>query len=117
MGRKKGKTRRNCVSQHKFALLRPPLRAPNLPAVRTAKTVPENHVVNAKFAPQKLRRTYTRNLLEAEPLWFKAAEIPYQEMWQDDQHWLPEMLAGKNFSAKFTFDDETMLDKEVRIIG
>jgi len=55
--------------------------------------------------------------IEAEPLWFKASEIPYDEMWEDDQHWLPEMLAGKNFSAKFTFDEEAMLDKEVKLFS
>lgn len=50
---------------------------------------------------------------EAGPEWFNIDEIPYQRMWEDDQHWLPGMLAGKKFSAYFDFDDESMLGKRI----
>lgn len=50
---------------------------------------------------------------EAIPEWFKLDEIPYQRMWEDDQYWLPRMLAGDKFSAYFDFDDELMLSKRV----
>ncbi len=53
---------------------------------------------------------------EARPEWFAVDEIPYQQMWQDDQYWLPGMLAGKRFSAYFDFDNETMLSKRIEWI-
>ena len=50
---------------------------------------------------------------EATPEWFYHNEIPYEKMWEDDRHWLPGMLQGKKFSARFDFDDEIMLSKHI----
>ena len=50
---------------------------------------------------------------EAIPEWFDFADIPYQRMWQDDQHWLPGVLEGNKFIAWFDFDDEIMLTKRI----
>lgn len=50
---------------------------------------------------------------EAIPEWFKVDEIPYTRMWQDDQYWLPRMLGGESFEARFDFDDEVMLTKNI----
>jgi len=51
---------------------------------------------------------------EAAPFWCPVAEIPYEEMWSDDAHWLPPMLAeGKKFRGYFTFDGDRMLSHEV----
>jgi len=36
---------------------------------------------------------------EAVPLWTRVDEIPYDEMWEDDRHWLPLGLAGRHFRA------------------
>jgi 8-oxo-dGTP diphosphatase len=47
---------------------------------------------------------------EAIPLWYKTNEIPYDEMWEDDIHWLPTMIRGERFYGRFLFDDDTMLD-------
>ena len=52
--------------------------------------------------------------LEAVPMWFDFDRIPYDEMWEDDRHWLPEVLAGRTFTAWFEFDGEKMLSKDVR---
>ncbi len=52
---------------------------------------------------------------EATPHWFDLAAIPYDEMWADDPHWLPHMLAGNHFRAWFEFDGERMLSHEVRL--
>lgn len=38
--------------------------------------------------------------------WFKVEEIPYEEMWQDDRHWLPLLLRGESFQGEFHFDEE-----------
>ncbi len=64
-----------------------------------------------------LARDFTGELIEtveAAPLWFDLAAIPYDEMWADDRHWLPQMLAGGRFTAWFAFDGDTMLSKDVR---
>lgn len=37
--------------------------------------------------------------------WFKIEEIPYEEMWPDDKHWLPLLLSGKKFEGRFYFDE------------
>ena len=44
--------------------------------------------------------------------WFSPEEIPYDEMWQDDEHWLPLLLKGKKFQGEFYFDEkgERLLD-------
>jgi len=41
---------------------------------------------------------------EMRPQWYKFADIPYAEMWDDDRLWLPGFLAGQDVRADFTFD-------------
>ena len=55
--------------------------------------------------------------VEATPYWFDIPEVPYHDMWEDDQHWLPQMLAEEAayFHAWFEFDGERMLSKDVRL--
>lgn len=50
---------------------------------------------------------------EAVPFWADLAAIPYQQMWEDDGHWLPHVLAGQTFSAYFEFDGEKMTSKRI----
>lgn len=50
---------------------------------------------------------------EAAPLWTPLEKIPYHEMWADDAHWLPGVIAGRKFQGFFHFDGETMLSHEV----
>ncbi|HEY3900807.1 MAG TPA: 8-oxo-dGTP diphosphatase [Chthoniobacter sp.] len=52
--------------------------------------------------------------VEATPMWFDFDAVPYEEMWEDDQHWLPQVLAGERFIGWFDFDGEKMLSMEVR---
>jgi 8-oxo-dGTP diphosphatase len=54
---------------------------------------------------------------EAKPQWFRFDEIPYDQMWADDRHWLPRMLQGERFDSWFEFDGETMLSKRIEWIG
>jgi 8-oxo-dGTP diphosphatase len=51
---------------------------------------------------------------EAIPLWTAVGEIPYDLMWEDDRHWLPQVLAGETFDGRFLFEKETILWREVR---
>lgn len=38
--------------------------------------------------------------------WFRREEIPYDEMWADDRHWVPVLLQGNRFRGDFYFDDD-----------
>ena len=48
---------------------------------------------------------------EGELKWFKISALPFKEMWDDDPHWLPEVLAGEFMKMKFYFDSEGKLLK------
>ncbi|MBQ75229.1 MAG: NUDIX hydrolase [Gammaproteobacteria bacterium] len=52
---------------------------------------------------------------EAIPLWFNIDEIPYGEMWEDDRHWLPQIIEGLRVDAWFTFAAESLLDYKVNV--
>jgi len=43
---------------------------------------------------------------EGELRWFSVEEIPYGEMWEDDLHWLPLLLEGKDFDGAFYFNED-----------
>lgn len=43
---------------------------------------------------------------EAEPKWFPISELPFHEMWPDDELWMPLMLDNRKFKGVFFFDDE-----------
>ncbi len=51
--------------------------------------------------------------VEAAPFWGEIDAIPFDEMWADDRHWLPGVLAGKLFCGWFEFDGDTMLSHKV----
>ena len=43
---------------------------------------------------------------EMAPQWFKTSDIPYDNMWQVDRFWLPQVLAGHKVKGVFTFDKD-----------
>jgi len=49
--------------------------------------------------------------------WFALTEIPYDEMWQDDEHWLPLLLDGMRFNGDFYFngDGTKLIDFDLKI--
>jgi len=51
---------------------------------------------------------------EADPFWVDVGAIPYDEMWADDRHWLPLLLAGRPFEGRFRFDGERMLSCDLQ---
>lgn len=53
---------------------------------------------------------------EMAPRWFRVGQIPYDEMWDDDRHWLPHVLAGKRVRATFTYreDNESVEKFEIK---
>lgn len=40
---------------------------------------------------------------EGKVKWFSTHDIPYDEMWEDDRHWLPRLLEGRKFRGSFYF--------------
>ncbi len=42
---------------------------------------------------------------EMKPQWFDLSDIPYEAMWDDDQYWLPKVLAGELVYGEFIFDE------------
>jgi 8-oxo-dGTP diphosphatase len=54
---------------------------------------------------------------EATPMWTPVNEIPYAQMWEDDRIWLPLVIAGQPFSARWVFDDDHMLDYELDMVS
>lgn len=53
---------------------------------------------------------------EATPIWTPLDAIPYEEMWEDDEFWLPDVVAGHSVEGRFIFTGESLLDHQVRII-
>ncbi|MCB9542911.1 MAG: 8-oxo-dGTP diphosphatase [bacterium] len=50
---------------------------------------------------------------EAIPLTCPIDRIPYDEMWDDNRHWLPLVLAGERVTAYCTFYRERLVDHRV----
>jgi len=50
---------------------------------------------------------------EATPIWTDIDRIPYDEMWQDDPHWLPLVIERQRFRGFFVFDKDRLLNHRV----
>lgn len=55
-----------------------------------------------------------RESREATPRWTAIEDIPWERMWEDDRHWLPQVLAGEVICARFIFEGETLLASDVK---
>ncbi|EQC41891.1 hypothetical protein SDRG_00747 [Saprolegnia diclina VS20] len=55
---------------------------------------------------------------EMRPAWFPCDAIPYNDMWADEQFWLPSVLAGHRVFGQFDFaeDEVTILDSTLDIV-
>ncbi|MGB0716914.1 MAG: 8-oxo-dGTP diphosphatase [Phycisphaerae bacterium] len=51
---------------------------------------------------------------EASPIWTPLSGIPYDRMWRDDRYWMPLLLEEIYFEGDFLFDDDRLLDHNVR---
>ncbi len=43
---------------------------------------------------------------EGELRWHPLGALPYDEMWADDRYWVPLLLRGRRFQARFRFDEK-----------
>jgi 8-oxo-dGTP diphosphatase len=46
-----------------------------------------------------------RSSAEGEVRWYPLGRLPEAQMWEDDQYWVPLVLRGIHFDAKFTYDE------------
>jgi hypothetical protein len=46
-----------------------------------------------------------RKSVEGELNWFAKAQIPYDQMWQDDQVWLHLLLEGRSLVGNFYYSE------------
>lgn len=54
---------------------------------------------------------------EMMPKWFHVEDLPYADMWGDDEFWLPYVLDDKKVTAKFTFDiNNQLLTHDVSVV-
>lgn len=61
-----------------------------------------------------LSRQFNGELQESEeclPKWFSFDQIPYDQMWDDDKYWYPEILAGKQIKKRFFFNKDNKVLK------
>lgn len=55
--------------------------------------------------------------VEATPFWCPVGQVPYENMWEDDRHWLPLLLGRQYFEGFFLFDGEAMQWMDLRNLG
>lgn len=48
------------------------------------------------------------------PRWFSVENIPYNQMWDDANHWLPQILSQEKFQAFFTFNPDNQTVETVK---
>jgi 8-oxo-dGTP pyrophosphatase MutT (NUDIX family) len=59
-----------------------------------------------------------RETEEMKPQWYTISDIPYTEMWPDDEFWLPPVLSGKYVKASFSFgENDRILSQEINLLS
>ena len=53
---------------------------------------------------------------EAIPRWYATDAIPYAEMWEDDRHWLPGLLAGRRFEGVIEVEGEHVTEHSIEFV-
>jgi len=58
-----------------------------------------------------------RESTEGKLEWFSKDKLPMDQMWEDDQYWLPLLVEGVSFHGKFEFtaDSKKLLRHEIDI--
>jgi 8-oxo-dGTP diphosphatase len=66
-----------------------------------------NAIVTVFFAEQW--RGQIEGSDEITPEWFEVDSLPFDQMWDDESHWLPRALAGELLTGTITYDDSCTL--------
>lgn len=56
-----------------------------------------------------------KSSVEGRVRWFDVKKVPYARMWDDDRYWLPLLLNGVKFNARFFYDRENQHVVDYRI--
>ncbi|PBC25996.1 7,8-dihydro-8-oxoguanine triphosphatase [Apis cerana cerana] len=57
---------------------------------------------------------YYGEIIESEemrPKWYNLKDIPFKEMWPDDEYWFPYMLRGQFFKGYFLYRGQDLILK------
>lgn len=56
--------------------------------------------------------------VEMKPVWFSVYHLPFEQMWQDAPHWLPNILSGEHIRMRFVFgdDNETVSENHKEVL-
>jgi 8-oxo-dGTP diphosphatase/2-hydroxy-dATP diphosphatase len=54
---------------------------------------------------------------EMKPQWFAWNDVPFAEMWVDDEHWFPYLKKGERFKGSFLFDRPATPDHAGAIVS
>ena len=77
----------------------------------------EKQVIMSVF----IARNYVGKIVETDemrPKWFNLNNIPYEQMFEDDKIWMPEVLKGNKLNAQFTFDkDFKIISSKIDIVA
>ncbi len=57
-----------------------------------------------------------RETSEAIPFWTPVDNVPYEQMWAGDRHWLPLLLHDSNFEARVLFAGDQLLGHEIEVM-
>ena len=52
---------------------------------------------------------------EANPFWCGRSNIPFARMWEDDELWLPAVLAGQYVDADLLFENDILVNHVIRL--
>ncbi|XP_005109226.2 7,8-dihydro-8-oxoguanine triphosphatase isoform X2 [Aplysia californica] len=92
----------------------------------TAKSLNEVGLINFEFVGDPVilevhvfdTWDYMNSPVETEemrPQWYGEKEVPFGEMWPDDEYWFPHMLNGKKFEAYYKFEGmDKILDSWIK---
>ena len=67
------------------------------------KGIPERHMMHVFVSTEWSGRPIETD--EIKPEQFIISELPYERMWCDNEHWLPEVLRGNKIEAWFLFNE------------
>ena len=70
------------------------------------KGAPERHMMHV-FVGTKWENE-PKETDEIKPQWVSISDIPYNKMWVDDPHWLPDVLRGNKIEAWFHFNEDNV---------
>jgi 8-oxo-dGTP pyrophosphatase MutT (NUDIX family) len=64
----------------------------------------KNYYMDAQVFSTRKAEGRARSSPEGPVRWYPLNRLPHDEMWEDDLYWLPLMLRGVRFDAKFVYD-------------